>query len=138
MSDDTQNDQILDKPSWKIRRRLVNITLTFIAINVLYIVFRADAASMLHLQIGLALITAGVSIIGAYIFGATWDDKNYMHTIANSSYNPPPSKFGPGGGAPPPPPMPPKIIPRDPNRRAVTDTDVSSGSGVIPPNQEGN
>lgn len=64
-----------NKERWKIRRRIVNITLLFCASTVSYLVlFGSD--TQLHQAIANGLILLSGSVIGSYLFGATWDDKN--------------------------------------------------------------
>jgi hypothetical protein len=61
--------------SWKQRRRVVFGTLVFIAGELVYFtVWGTDTA--LHQQIAVALIALAGAVIGSYVFGAVWDDKN--------------------------------------------------------------
>lgn len=74
------DDQQWLKPSeWKKRRRILYLSLIFICVSLIYIIFKGTD-SVLYQQISIALIGAGTLIIGQYIFGAIWDDKNYMQT----------------------------------------------------------
>lgn len=59
---------------WKRRRRVIYGALIFIAGNLAYLEVAPDDA--LHQQLALGFITAGTGIIGTYVFGAAWDDKN--------------------------------------------------------------
>lgn len=70
----------LPKPSWKIRRRLVNITLAFCAIVIAYLAY-ADGNSSVREIIALGLIGLAGSTLGSYLFGAVWDDKNYLNAM---------------------------------------------------------
>lgn len=63
-----------DKERWQIRRRIVNITLVFCALSVTYLMLKGQD-TQLHQAIANGLILLAGSVIGAYIFGATWDDK---------------------------------------------------------------
>lgn len=64
-----------DKPSWKIRRRIIIGTILYFAGLSGYLsVFRETTP--LTVQIIIALIGAIVGIVTAYITGAVWDDKN--------------------------------------------------------------
>jgi hypothetical protein len=69
-----------DKPSWKIRRRVVLSTLVFCAACVIFVMGWGDARSVQEVVVmcafGLAFAT-----IGSYVFGAAWDDKNYMSLV---------------------------------------------------------
>ena len=67
------------KPSWKIRRRIVNLTLAFCAFTVLWIMFRGDDRSVNEVIVMCSFGLAG-TVIGSYIFGAVWDDKNFMQS----------------------------------------------------------
>lgn len=83
------------KPSWKIRRRIVIATLIFCAFCVLWIMIRGDERSVLEVIVMCAFGLAG-STIGAYIFGATWDDRNVMKEIGPRAYvDAPPDIDGP-------------------------------------------
>lgn len=75
--------------NWKYRRRVVFGSLVYIATMVVYIVWRG-ADSSLYRDISVALIGAGVAIIGSYVFGAVWDDRD----IRRNSRRPPPSMNG--------------------------------------------
>lgn len=63
------------KADWTIRRRVVVATLAFCGGEVLYLtVYGRDIE--LHGTIAASLILLAGSVIGSYVFGATWDDKN--------------------------------------------------------------
>lgn len=68
------------KPSWKVRRRIIHATLAFSAFCVVWIMLRGDDRAVNEVIVmcsfGLAFAT-----IGSYIFGAVWDDKNYMSAV---------------------------------------------------------
>lgn len=72
MSDDINH---VSPDNWAIRRRIVFVALTYIALMVIYIVWRGTDTS-LYQQVAVALIGAAVAIIGSYVFGAVWDDKS--------------------------------------------------------------
>lgn len=62
---------------WKIRRRVVYGTLAYCAGNVQYLIaWGADTA--VNQQIAVALTGLAGAVIGAYVFGAAWDDRNVM------------------------------------------------------------
>lgn len=63
-----------EKPSWKIRRRVVAATLLYCAITVGYLVYNGEDTK-LNEAIATALILLAGSTIGSYVFGAVWDDK---------------------------------------------------------------
>lgn len=59
--------------SWKQRRRVIFLSLIFIGADLGYLSVLATD-TVIHQQIAIALIPAGVAIIGSYVFGAVWDD----------------------------------------------------------------
>lgn len=73
------------KPSWAIRRRIIVATLLFCAFCVTYIMVWGDDRPVMEVIVfsafGLAL-----SVIGSYIFGAVWDDKNIMKEFGPAAY----------------------------------------------------
>jgi hypothetical protein len=73
------------KPSWAIRRRIIVATLLFCAFCVTYIMVWGDDRPVMEVIVfsafGLAL-----SVIGSYIFGAVWDDKNIMKELGPAAY----------------------------------------------------
>ena len=73
----------LTKPEWAKRRRRLDIALTSILILVSWIIFRGED-SVLYQQGLIALIAAGVALIGQYIFGAAWDDKNFLDAVSRN------------------------------------------------------
>lgn len=72
----------LSPSEWARRRFRLDIALLAILVLVFYIIFSGND-SVLYQQGLIALIGAGVALIGQYIFGAAWDDKNYMDAISN-------------------------------------------------------
>lgn len=68
------------KPSWKVRRSLVVLTLLFCAVVISKIVYSewdsTTAQVALFGAFGLAFAT-----IGSYVFGAIWDDSNFMKRL---------------------------------------------------------
>lgn len=61
--------------NWKIRRRVLFLTLAYIAGSVTYIIWQGTDTA-LYQQIAISMIAAGTAIIGSYVFGAVWDDSN--------------------------------------------------------------
>lgn len=85
-------------PSWKHRRRIVYASLIYCAVVLAYIVLKgADTA--LYSQVALGILGLAATIIGTYVFGAAWDDRNVMRY---GEQNPPPQ-----------PPTPPEDWPHD-------------------------
>lgn len=63
------------RPSWKVRRRIVIITLVWCGAMVSYLaVWGRDIDLSETIANGALLLMA--SVIGSYVFGAVWDDKN--------------------------------------------------------------
>lgn len=58
---------------WKIRRKIIIFTLMFCAFCVSYIMFQAVELAIFHTIVTGCFTLAG-SIIGAYVFGATYQD----------------------------------------------------------------
>lgn len=69
-----------NKPSWKVRRRIIHLTLLFCMFCVLVVMFSADVRSVAEVIVVCAF-GLGFATIGSYIFGAVWDDKNYMSMV---------------------------------------------------------
>lgn len=63
-----------EKPSWKIRRRVVAVTLVYCALMICYLVYKGEDTT-LNEAIATGLILLAGSTIGSYVFGAVWDDK---------------------------------------------------------------
>lgn len=61
--------------NWKRRRLRLDIALAVMTVDLQYIVFKG-VDTPLNQQLSLALIGGIVGLITAYVFGATWDDKN--------------------------------------------------------------
>lgn len=76
----------MNKPSWAVRRRIIITTLLFCAFCITYIMVWGDDRPVMEVIVfsafGLAL-----SVIGSYIFGAVWDDKNVMKEFGSRAYD---------------------------------------------------
>lgn len=77
MNDDWKK---VSRDNWKFRRRVVFAALIWIAIMVMYIVWRGHDTA-LYRDISVALIGAAVAIIGSYVFGAVWDDRSKRRDV---------------------------------------------------------
>jgi len=90
----------MDRPSWKHRRRVVFGALIFCALAITWLMIRGEDIR-LHETIAVGLIGLAVSVIGSYVFGAAWDDRNVMlhggRASAPSGEAPPPAPPGEGG-----------------------------------------
>lgn len=78
----------ITRPPWKVRRRIVNLTLLFCAACVLWIMVRGDDRGVNEVIVVSAFGLA-FSVIGSYIFGAVWDDKNVMEKLGKEAYTEP-------------------------------------------------
>lgn len=67
----------MHKPSWRIRRRVIVATLLFCAGEIVYLTGWGQDTNLASTIANGVLILAG-SVIGAYVFGAAWDDRNVM------------------------------------------------------------
>lgn len=65
------------RPSWRIRRTIIVSTLIFCAVEILYLTIWGQSTDLAE-TIANGLILLAGSVIAAYVFGATWDDKNVM------------------------------------------------------------
>jgi hypothetical protein len=70
----------LKKPSWRIRRRVIFGTLAFCALEVVYLTIFGESTSLAETIANGCFLLAG-SVIGTYVFGATWDDKNHQQPL---------------------------------------------------------
>ena len=82
----------MNRPSWKIRRRIIVAALLFCAFAVSYSMILGDGRPV-HETIVLGAFALAGSIIGAYIFGAAWDDRNVMKELGPTAYMEPPRPF---------------------------------------------
>lgn len=77
--------EIYGRPPWKIRRRIVNLTLLFCAGAVAWLLgFGQD--NELHRAIATGAFLLAGSTIASYVFGAAWDDNNVMKTLGPKAY----------------------------------------------------
>lgn len=61
--------------NWKNRRRTIFATLGFVAAEIVYLTVGGDD-TRLNETIAMSLVMLAGSVIGSYVFGAVWDDKN--------------------------------------------------------------
>lgn len=73
------------KPSWKIRRRIIIATLAFCAFVIAYSMVWGDERPV-HETIVLGAFALAGAVIGSYIFGAAWDDRNVMKELGPAAY----------------------------------------------------
>lgn len=68
------------RPIWKNRRRVIFGSLFFCAGVTIYLAaWGADTAVNETIAMGILLLAAAV--IGSYVFGAVWDDRNILNSI---------------------------------------------------------
>jgi hypothetical protein len=67
----------MPRPSWRIRRRVIVATLLFCAGEIIFLTGWGKDTDLASTIANGVLILAG-SVIGAYVFGAAWDDRNVM------------------------------------------------------------
>lgn len=65
----------MNRPSWMMRRRIIVATLVWCAALVTYLAVWGRPTSLSE-AISTGLILLMGSVIGSYVFGAVWDDKN--------------------------------------------------------------
>ena len=75
----THIEKITPRP-WAKRRLRLDLALVAILVWISWIIF-FDKDTVLYQQVSIALIAGGVTLIGQYVFGAAWDDKNYMSAL---------------------------------------------------------
>lgn len=73
----------MKRPDWKRRRLLIHLTLLWCLFTGTYLVGWAPSDALRE-QAFIAIAALAGSTLGAYVFGATWDDRNYMRAIRQS------------------------------------------------------
>lgn len=73
----------MQRPSWRIRRTVIIATLLFCAGEIIYLTGWGQDTDLASTIANGVLILAG-SVIGAYVFGAAWDDRNVMAAMRRS------------------------------------------------------
>lgn len=70
--------------NWTKRRRVMHWALLYIGLHLawLQMLSKHDAFDT---QVAMALIAGAFGIIGSYIFGATWDDKNKRNAMVDAA-----------------------------------------------------
>lgn len=75
----------MDRPPWTVRRRLVIATLMFCAFCITWIMIRGDSRPVNEVIV-MCSFGLAFSVLGSYIFGAVWDDKNVMSLLGPQAY----------------------------------------------------
>jgi DMSO reductase anchor subunit len=75
----------MNRPPWNARRRIVHGTLLFCAAMVIWLVWKGEDTNLASAIANACFFLAG-SVIGAYVFGAAWDDKNVMQAMGTDAY----------------------------------------------------
>lgn len=70
----------MQKPSWRIRRRIIIGTLLFCGGEIFYLTGWGKDTNLASTIATGVLLLAG-SVIGSYVFGAAWDDRNFMDAL---------------------------------------------------------
>lgn len=83
---------LVDGDNWPARRRVLFFALLFCFGNVQYLILWGDDTS-LHKETVSTLLWVLAAIIGTYVFGAVWDDRNRRDTMMdygalNNGYDP--------------------------------------------------
>ena len=73
------------RPPWAVRRRIIYLTLIFCAGLVIYVVGFGDDNELNRTALTCAFMLA-FSVIGAFVFGAVWDDRNVMQILGPRAY----------------------------------------------------
>lgn len=75
----------MTRPPWKLRRRIINLTLLFCAGIVIWLVIDGRDTNLAAATVNAAFLLAGM-VIGSYVFGAAWDDRNVMKATGLEAY----------------------------------------------------
>jgi predicted MFS family arabinose efflux permease len=75
----------VSRPPWKLRRRIITATLAFCAGMVIWLVWKGEDTNLAQTIANACFFLAG-SVIGAYVFGAAYDDKNVMQHLGKDAY----------------------------------------------------
>jgi hypothetical protein len=70
--------------AWMHRRRIIYGTLVFCAFCIIYLLFRGGDTRLNETIVSSAFLLAG-GVIGSYVFGAVWDDKNIASSDAGKT-----------------------------------------------------
>lgn len=65
------------RPKWENRRRVIFLTLLFCAGCIIYVMVQGNDTRVNETIVMMSFITM-ISVIGSYVFGAAWDDKNIL------------------------------------------------------------
>lgn len=85
--DNADPEPELPAPIWRRRFMFMKWSLIFCGANVqaivIYAMVKGVSDNPLLVQLGLGMLFTAAGIIGAYVFGATWDDKSFRDALAN-------------------------------------------------------
>lgn len=84
--DDVAGPEVRNGPrsNWRIRRRLIFLTVFFCMALIAYVVWRDSDTKLMDTALTMAFITLG-SVIGSYVFGATYEDVSVTRMKTGSS-----------------------------------------------------
>ena len=74
--------------NWEHRRRTIYLTLGFCAFCVLWLLFFGEGDNRLQETIAQSAFVLAGGVIGSYVFGAVWDDKNSVSSTTKTEVNP--------------------------------------------------
>ncbi len=72
-------------PSRSTRRKIVYATLLFCGALISYIVYAGSSENSLHTSAMSWAFTTALAVIGAYVFGAVYDNSNVLKNFQNNS-----------------------------------------------------
>jgi len=73
---------VVPPSEWKRRRFRLDLVGTFLASCIVYALYKDVGADALWV-----LVPSLVTLVGTYVFGAAWDDKNYMQSVVKMKDN---------------------------------------------------
>lgn len=75
------SNERIPRPSWRIRRTIIVASLIFCAFWLGYLILHGTD-TRLEETIAQGLLLLAGSVIGSYVFGAVWDDRNVIQAEA--------------------------------------------------------
>lgn len=70
--------------TWRHRRRIIYGTLVFCAVSITYLLWKGGD-DQVHGTIATSAFLLGGAVIGSYVFGAVWDDKNIRAEVTTAT-----------------------------------------------------
>lgn len=69
------------KADWKVRRRLLITSVAFCGVALAFVLWKGGDGPLMQNAL-YVFAFAAVTLIGQYVFGATWDDHNFRKAVA--------------------------------------------------------